>query len=474
MSGGNATATAATYGDSRTQALDAKLFSAFVISATFWLLIATAAGVLVAFEFSYPALASSPWLSFGRLRAVHTNGTFFGWASVALVGVAMWTAARSSGVAIQRRRLAWAALWAFNIATALGTITLDLGMSNGSQEYREWIRPVYVFLLAGIVLSGVVVYATVNARRDRDIYIGNWYTLGGFVFATLIGLTAFFPFYQRGLGQVAVQGFYIHNAVGMWFTFLGLGIAYYALPKLLNRPIYSYALGILGFWTQLAFYPMIGAHHFLFSPLPWWIQSLAVIFSVGMIVPVWTATGNFWLTMHGRWTTIWRSYALPFIWAGIGFYFLSSTQGSIESVRSVQAVWHFTNFTVGHSHLTMYGFVSFLAWGGIYAMLPKATGKEPSRLAAGINFWLALLGVLIYVSALSITGTIQGLTWATGNPFIASVQASQPYWIARAVSGSMMYTAHIAFAYNVWKMTLGATSASAEIADAPTATGVLA
>ena len=294
------------------------------------------------------------------------------------------------------------------------------------------------------------------------------------MFATLIGLTAFFPFYQKGLGQVAVQGFYIHNAVGMWFTFLGLGIAYYALPKLLNRPIYSYALGILGFWTQLAFYPMIGAHHFLFSPLPWWIQSLAVIFSVGMIVPVWTATGNFWLTMHGRWTVIWRSYALPFLWAGIGFYFLSSTQGSIESIRSVQAIWHFTNFTVGHSHLTMYGFVSFLAWGGIYAMLPKATRREPSPLAAGINFWLALLGVLIYVGALSITGTIQGLTWATGNPFIASVQASQPYWIARAVSGAMMYTAHIAFAYNVWKMTLGKQTASAEIADAPTATGVLA
>jgi len=221
------------------------------------------------------------------LRAIHTNGTFYGWASIALTGLALYVAARSSGVTLQQKRLAWAALWSYNIAAVLGTITLDLGISNGSQEYREWVWWVAAFFLLAVVLSGIVVVATVMARSEREIYIANWYTIGGFIFTTILGITAAIPFYQYGLGQVAVQGFYMHNAVGMWFTFLALGVTYYALPKLLNRPIYSYALGVLGFWTNLVFYPVIGAHHYEFSPLPWWFQTLAIVFSVGMLVPVW-------------------------------------------------------------------------------------------------------------------------------------------------------------------------------------------
>lgn len=239
---------------------DTAIFSAFTITATFWLLVTTAVGLLLSFKFTYPDLATNPYLSFGRLRAIHTNGTFYGWASVALTGLALYVAARSSGVTLQQKRLAWAALWSYNIAAVLGTITLDLGISNGSQEYREWVWWVAAFFLLAVVLSGIVVVATVMARSEREIYIANWYTIGGFIFTTILGITAAIPFYQYGLGQVAVQGFYMHNAVGMWFTFLALGIIYYALPKLLNRPIYSYALGVLGFWTNLVFYPVIGAH----------------------------------------------------------------------------------------------------------------------------------------------------------------------------------------------------------------------
>ncbi len=175
----------------------------------------------------------------------------------------------------------------------------------------------------------------------------------------------------------------MHNAVGMWFTFLALGVTYYVLPKLLNRPIYSYALGVLGFWTNLVFYPVIGAHHYEYTPLPWWFQTLAIVFSVGMLVPVWAGTANFALTMRGHGEAIRRSYALPFIVVGVAYYFLGSTQGTIEAFRSLQAIWHLTNYTVGHSHATMYGFITFLAWGGIYALLPRATGKQPNRIATG-------------------------------------------------------------------------------------------
>jgi cytochrome c oxidase cbb3-type subunit 1 len=244
----------------------------------------------------------------------------------------------------------------------------------------------------------------------------------------------------------------MHNAVGMWFTFLALGVTYYALPKLLNRPIYSYSLGVLAFWTNLVFYPIIGAHHYEFSPLPWWIQTLAIVFSVGMLIPVFAGSANLLLTVRGRWDIVRRSYALPFLVTGIIYYLLGSLQGTFEALRTAQAYWHFTSYTVGHSHATMYGFITFLIWGGVYALLPLATGKQPSLLLTGVHFWFALVGVTLYVLVLSVVGTIQGINWASGNPFIASVEAAAPFWLARALGGSMMFVAHLVFAYNVYTM----------------------
>ncbi|MDQ2817511.1 MAG: cbb3-type cytochrome c oxidase subunit I [Candidatus Eremiobacteraeota bacterium] len=432
---------------------DIKLFSAFTISATVWLLLATAVGLLLSFKFPYPDFASSPYLSFGRLRAIHTNGTFYGFASVALTGVAMYVAARSSGISLWGKTYAWAALWCYNIAAIMGTVTLDLGINNGDQEYREWVWWVAIFFVGAVVLSAISIIGTVAKRTERDIYISNWYIIGAYSFTTILGVTAAIPFYQHGLGQVAVQAFYMHNAVGMWFTFLALGTTYYALPKLLNRPIYSYALGILGFWTNLVFYPIIGAHHFEFSPLPWWFQTLAIVFSVGMLVPVFAGSGNFLLTMRGGWERIRRSAALPFIFVGVLYYFVGSFQGTVEALRSLQTIWHLTSYTVGHSHATMYGFITFIAWGCIYGLLPKATGKLPNSLATGLHFWMASIGVTLYVLALSVGGTLQGIDWAQGDPFIASVESAAPYWVARAVGGTMMFCAHLLFAYNVYLMT---------------------
>ena len=434
---------------------DVALFSAFTISSTVWLLITTAVGLLLSFKFPYPDLATSPYLSFGRLRAIHTNGTFYGFASVALTGVAMYVVWRTSGIPLWGKRLAWAALWCFDLAALLGTITLDLGINNGDQEYREWVWWVEIFFLAAVVLSAIAIIGTIAKRVERQVYISNWYIVGAYIFTTVLGVTAILPFYQHGLGQVAVQGFYMHNAVGMWFTFLALGATYYALPKLLNRPIYSYALGVLGFWTNLVFYPIIGAHHFEFSALPWWFQTLSIVFSVGMLVPVFAGSGNFLLTMRGGWERIRRSRSLPFIFVGVIYYFLGSTQGTVEALRSLQAIWHLTNFTVGHSHATMYGFITFITWGCVYGLLPRATGKEPQALATGLHFWLSALGVSIYVVVLSIAGTLQGIHWAQGDPFITSVESATPFWVARAVAGTMMFLGHLLFAYNVYVMTVG-------------------
>ncbi len=433
---------------------DSALVSAFTLSATFWLLLSTAVGLLLSFKFPYPDWAASPYLSFGRLRAIHTNGTFYGWASVALCGMALYVAARTSGIPIANKRFAWLGLVLFNVAAACGTIALDLGVNNGNQEYREWPWWVILVFLGALIATFVSLVSTVAKRVEREIYIANWYTIGAFIFTMLLGITAYIPAYQYGIGQVAVQAFYMHNAVGMWFTFLALGVTYYALPKLLNRPIYSYALGVLGFWTNLLFYPVIGAHHYEFTPLPWWFQTLAIVFSVGMLVPVAAGTGNFFLTMRYSWETVRRSYALPFVVVGVAYYFLGSTQGTVEALRSLQNIWHLTSYTVGHSHATMYGFITFIAWGAIYALLPRATGKRPSQLATGLHFWLATVGVTAYVAFLSVGGTEQGLTWASGNPFIASVEAAAPYWLGRAVAGIAMFGAHVFFAYNVYLMTV--------------------
>lgn len=434
---------------------------AYTVAATLWLLFATAIGVLLAYKFGAPDFAPGEWLTFGRLRPIHTNATFYGWASLALVGLAYYVAARSSGTRLYSTRLAWIGLILFNVAALAGTIALDLGYNDGNLEYREWPWPIRLIFFAALVVSAWNLIGTVSRRSAEDIYLSNWYFIGGVLWTCIIALVGILPWYQYGLGQVSVSGFYMHNAVGMWFTPLALGIFYYALPKLLSRPIYSYALGVFAFWTNLVFYPIIGAHHFLFSPLPWWLQTTAIVFSVAMLVPVWGGSANFLLTMRGRLRDLVHSYPLMFIFVGVIGYLVGSTQGTLEAFRSLQEVWHLTNFTVGHSHLTMYGFVTFAIWGGVYALLPLATGKGPSRLGLGLHFWMAVVGSFIYVISLSIGGTIQGLDWIHGLPFIQSVVDMQGYWVWRGVGGLLMFLSHVVFAWNVWRMSFGSAVAAA-------------
>jgi cytochrome c oxidase cbb3-type subunit 1 len=433
----------------------ATVFSAYTVSATCWLLFATAVGLLLAFKFGAPDFWAAKYLTFGRLRPIHTNDTFYGWASIGLVGLAYYVAARSCGTKLYSVKLAWIGLALFNLAVVAGTIALELGYNWGDLEYREWPWPIRLVFLAALLVTGWNLIVTVARRTTEDIYLSNWYTVCGVLWTCVIAIVATLPWYQHGLGQVAISGFYMHNAVGMWFTPLALGVFYYAIPKILSRPIYSYALGVFAFWTNLLFYPLLGGHHFLFSPLPWWLQTTAIVFSVAMLVPVWGGSANYLLTMRGRYRDMTHSYPLMFIFVAVIGYLFGSTQGTVEAFRSMQAIWHFTNFTVGHSHLTMYGFVTFAAWGGIYALLPLATGKSPGRLGISLHFWMALVGSFIYVISLSIGGTIQGFDWVHKKPFIQSVVDMQPYYVWRGVGGMLMFLSHVVFAWNVWRMTSG-------------------
>ena len=223
----------------------ARVIIGYTISATAWLVFATFVGILLAYKFGAPDFGPGAWLTFGRLRPIHTNGTFYGWASIALVGLAYYVAVRSCRTQLYSTRLSWIGLWLFNLAAVAGTIALDLGYNDGNLEYREWPWPIRLIFLAALLVTAWNLVATVARRTTDDIYLSNWYTMGGVLWTCIIAVVAILPWYQYGLGQVAVSGYYMHNAVGMWFTPLALGIFYYALPKLLSRPIYSYALGVL-------------------------------------------------------------------------------------------------------------------------------------------------------------------------------------------------------------------------------------
>jgi cytochrome c oxidase cbb3-type subunit 1 len=443
----------------------ARLVHRYVLSAAFWLLLGTAAGLLDALRFVSPTLLEVSWLSFGRVRPIHTGMVLFGWASLALLGMMLYVVPRSCKTEIYSLGAARVALWLWNLGLALGTVALAAGQQNGAMEYREFPIflmagpvpvPVVPLLAVGALLHAWNFYKTIAARRVKGIYISNWFALAAPLWLAVLVVVGWFPPLFKGIGQPVIQGWFMHNAVGMWFTPLAVGITYYTLPKLVNKPIYSYALGVLGFWTHLVFYTLIGTHHYIFSPLPAWLQTTSTVFSTAMMVPVWASTGNFLMTMRGERSAIKTSYSLPWILMGAIFYGLVSVQGTAESFPAANDAWHFTHYTVGHAHLAMAGFVSFLIWGSVYGLLPRVTGREPRVELVGVHFWLSLVGLAVMFFSLCIGGHRAGVSWIEGTSFIESVRGMAPYWVWRAVGGTFMALGHVVFAINLWSMRPGA------------------
>ncbi|MDF2191662.1 cbb3-type cytochrome c oxidase subunit I [Paraflavitalea sp. CAU 1676] len=429
-----------------------KLILAYLISAAAWLLFGTTVGEYIGIKFVAPDADHIAWLSFGRLRPVHTNAVFWGWASLGMLGLGYYIVPRVSNAPLASIKKGWYALAFLNAAVVLGTISLMAGINNGGGEYREYIWPIMLLFAIGLLLSLSNFIQTIARRTTKEIYISNWYIVSAILFAITITVVAYIPAWQNGLGETIIQGYYMHQGVGMWFMLFTLGMVYYFLPQQLNKPIYSYSLGILAFWSQIFFYTLIGTHHFVFSAIPWWLQTIAIVGSVGMIIPVVAGTTNFFMTFRGAWDQLRDSYTLPFFLTGVVFYFTGSLQGTAEAFRFTNQLWHFTDFTVAHSHLTMYGIISFFLWACIYAVVPRLTGREAPQLSIGIHFWLALLGLLFYTIPLMIGSTLRGLMWMNGKPFIETVQFMLPYWLWRAIGGSMMWLSHIFFAWNLYRM----------------------
>jgi cytochrome c oxidase cbb3-type subunit 1 len=433
----------------------AKLILWYVGCATFWLLFGTTIGEYIGVKFVAPDADHLSWLSFGRLRPVHTNVVFWGWASLGMLGLGYYVIPRVSNTRLADIRKGWYTLILINASVVAGTICLMAGINNGGGEYREYVWPVMALFAAGVVLTLANFLQTIARRTTKEIYISNWYIVSAIIFGLIIIIVAYVPYWQDGLGETIIQGYYMHQGVGMWFMLFTLGIVYYFLPQQLNKPIYSYSLGILAFWTQILFYTLIGTHHFVFSSIPWWLQTVAIVGSAGMVIPVIAGTTNFLMTFKGAWYKIKDSYTLPFFLVGIIFYFTGSMQGTAEAFRTTNLIWHFTDFTVAHSHLTMYGIICFFLWAGMYAIIPRLTGREAPQITIGAHFWLALIGLLFYTIPLMYGSTLKGLGWMEGKPFIDGVVLMAPYWLWRAVGGSLMWLSHIFFAYNLYRMLKG-------------------
>ena len=429
-----------------------KIMIYYLGAAVFWLVFGTLVGEYLGLKFIWPELDKISWLSFGRLRPVHTNTVFWGWSSLAMIGLGYFVIARTSNTKIHSYNLARWAFILINLTVILGNIALMSGINNGGAEYREYIWPIMLLFAIGLVITFINFYKTIAQRKISEIYISNWFILASLLWTITLSIIGYLPFYQNGLGETVIQGYYMHQGVGMWFMTFTLGLVYYYLPASLNKPIYSYSLGVLAFWTQMLFYTLIGTHHFVFSPLPWWLQTVAIVFSMGMFIPVIAGTTNFLMTMKGSWSQISKSYVLPFFLVGTIFYLVGSSQGSFQAFRFTQYLWHFNDFNVAHSHMTMYGIVAFFLWAGVYSIFPKITGKEPPQALVGAHFWTAFIGLFAYMLSLMTGGTMRGLSWIEGNAFIESVILMKEYWVWRAVGGTLMFLSHLIFAYNFYYM----------------------
>jgi cytochrome c oxidase cbb3-type subunit 1 len=425
----------------------------FFHTAVVWLLVGSLLGLVASLKFTYPDwLAGQAFWTFGRVRAAHLNAVAYGWASTALIGVAVWMVPRLVRAPLFRPLSAMAAGMAWNLFLVFGVGAILLGWTDGL-EWLEIPYPIDVFAAAAAGLLAFSVLTTVAGRRTQHLYVSVWYVLAALVWFPIIFVTANLPVFS-GVGQAAVNWWYGHNALGLWITALSVGAAYYLIPKVLGRPIRSYSLSLVGFWALAFFYSLNGIHHLIGGPVPTWLVTVSITASVMMVIPVTATAVNFHTTMQGRFGTLRHSPTLAFVVAGAMIYTAVSLQGSTEALRTVNRVTHFTHFTVGHAHLGVYGFASMILFGAYYFIVPRLVDREwPRPALISWHFWLALGGIALYFLSLTIGGWIEG-TWMldAARPFGDVVNATKPYLLARSVGGAMMLAAHLVFAYHYWLM----------------------
>lgn len=420
--------------------INTRLIRQWLACGFFWLLFAPTIGVVVSTKFTVPEfLGSLPYLTFGRLRPIHVNGVIFGAFSTLFIGLAYYVVPRLAGVRMSLERSGLPLLWVWNLNLALGVLLLALGWNRG-WEAGEFPLVTDIVLLACLVFLTVQHLLTIKRRREPRLYVSLWYLIAAFIWTDVnLVLLLVGPAVAPGVNNAAIHGLFIHYVVGLWITPAGYVLIYYFLPATVKNPIYSHKLSLIGFWSLAFFYPFVGIHHYLYSPIADWAETIAIVSSMLLIIPVWTVIQNFFGTMIGKWSEFKTNLPARFLIVGSVLYLLGCFQGSIEALRSVQQPTHFTDFVVAHSHLTIFGTFIIWAMGSalyVWPRLHRVETEHPALLRYG--FWLITLGISAMTLGLIAQGLYQGFALMGGTEWMHSVTAIRPYWWMRTLAGISM------------------------------------
>jgi cytochrome c oxidase cbb3-type subunit 1 len=439
----------------------------FAYATVLWGVVGMLVGVWIAAQLAFPQLAEGiAWLSYGRLRPLHTNAVIFAFGGSALLATSYYVVQRTCHTRLFSDGLAEFTFWGYQAVIVLAAITLPLGITT-SHEYAELAWPIDLLLAVVWIAYAIVFFGTLYKRRVEHIYVANWF-YGAFILtvallhvvrslAIPVGLWDSVGVFA-GVQDAMVQWWYGHNAVGFFLTAGFLGMMYYFIPKQAERPVYSYRLSIVHFWALIFTYMWAGPHHLHYTALPDWTQSIGMIFSLILLAPSWGGMINGIMTLSGAWHKLRNDPILKFLIVSVSFYGMSTFEGPMMSIKTVNALSHYTDWTVGHVHSGALGWVGFISMGAIYYLIPRLVGKSQmhSVKAIELHFWIATVGIVLYIAAMWISGVMQGLMWRAVNAdgsltytFIESIAATFPYYVIR-LGGGVLYLAGMAImAWNV-------------------------
>jgi len=425
-------------------------------------------GVLIASQMAWPVLNfDTPWLTFGRLRPLHTNAVIFGFGGSALFATSYYVVQRTCHTRLFAPALAQFTFIGWMLVIASAVATLPFGFTS-SKEYAELEWPIDILITVVWVAYAVVFFGTIAKRRVKHIYVANWF-FGAFIITVamlhIVNSMAipvtFLKSYSAyaGVQDAMVQWWYGHNAVGFFLTAGFLGIMYYFIPKQAERPVYSYRLSVVHFWALSFTYIWAGPHHLHYTALPDWTQSLGMVFSLILLAPSWGGMINGIMTLSGAWEKLRSDPILKFLIVSVSFYGMSTFEGPMMAIKTVNALSHYTDWTVGHVHSGALGWVAMVSIGAMYFLIPKLFDTEVySKKLIETHFWVATIGIVLYITSMWISGIMQGLMWRAINSdgtltysFVESVQAMHPFYIVRASGGALFLVGMLIMAYNLTK-----------------------
>ena len=455
-----------------------KVVRQFAVMTVIWGIVGMLVGVIIAAQLVWPEL-NMGFLHFGRLRPLHTNAVIFAFGGCALFATSYWCVQRTSHARLWGGPLVPFTFWGWQIVILLAAITLPLGITQ-SKEYAELEWPIDILITLVWVSYAIVFFGTIAKRTVSHIYVANWF-FGAFIIAVAllhlvnsaavpVSLTKSYSVYS-GVQDAMIQWWYGHNAVGFFLTAGFLGMMYYFVPKQAGRPVYSYRLSVVHFWALIFTYMWAGPHHLHYTALPDWTQSVGMVFSLILLAPSWGGMINGIMTLSGAWHKLRDDPILKFLITSLSFYGMSTFEGPMMAIKTVNALSHYTDWTVGHVHSGALGWVAMVSIGSLYYLLPKLFGKTEmySTKLVTTHFWIATIGIVLYIAAMWIAGVMQGLMWRAVNTdgtlaysFVESVKGSYPFWAIRWLGGVLFLSGMLIMAYNMFK-----TMAGGKIQDIP-------